>query len=248
VNERAAAAPAGTGGSALRVGLTLGGIVLAAIAIFALGVMEGSRVVDLAPRVPAPPSAPPTENTRALPASAPPAPTASVPPDKLTFYDRLSGVAPPAALPEAPQAARGPVPVTAPLAQEPTAPVVPAPAPAPALPKAAAAPARAVPAPIEVAVKVPQPAKTDAAAQIRKLVGKGKFSVQTAAVADRAAAAQTASLLRNNGFEAVTAMASVKGKIWYRIRVGSFPNRQAAAQAAGIFHAEYGLDAIPVEN
>ena len=69
-----------------------------------------------------------------------------------------------------------------------------------------------------------------------------------AAVSERAAAAETAALVKRNGFDAVTVMASVKGKIWYRVRVGSFPSKQAAAQAAGIFRSAYGLNAIPVEN
>ena len=69
-----------------------------------------------------------------------------------------------------------------------------------------------------------------------------------AAVSERAAAAETAALIKRNGFDAVTVMASVKGKILYRIRVGSFPSKQAAAQAAGIFRSAFGLNAIPVEN
>jgi cell division protein FtsN len=72
--------------------------------------------------------------------------------------------------------------------------------------------------------------------------------VQMAAVSERAAAAETAALIKRSGFDSVTVIASVKGKIWYRIRVGSFPNKQAATQAAGIFRSAFGLNAIPVES
>ncbi len=72
--------------------------------------------------------------------------------------------------------------------------------------------------------------------------------MQLAAVSERAAAAETAASIKRNGLEAVTVMASVKGRILYRIRVGSFPNRSAATQAAEIFRSSFGLNAIPVEN
>ena len=114
---------------------------------------------------------------------------------------------------------------------------------------AAAAPRKtAAAAATAAAAKTAAPPKPDPAAQIRKLTGKGRFAVQMAAVSDRAAAAETAALIKRNGFDAVTVMASVKGKILYRIRVGSFPNKRAAAQAAEIFRSAYGLNAIPVEN
>jgi DedD protein len=194
------------GTSAARVGLLLGGVVLAAVVIFGLGVMEGSRIAGLVPDVSAPPNALPTETIRPLPAAPATAP-APLNPDKLTFYDRLSGVAPPA-------------PVPLPAAQPPA----------------------------EAATVGTAPQKSDPAAQIRKLAGQGRFTVQVAAVNDRSAAAETAALVKRNGFEAATVAASVKGKTWYRIRVGHFPSRQAASQAAGIFRSAFGLDAIPAEQ
>lgn len=241
MNDSVTDAPGRPGASALRVGLALGAIVLGAVVIFGLGVMEGSRVAGLAPVVAAPPNALPTETLAPLP-SAPATPAAATPPDKLTFYDRLSGVAPAAPLallenqPPAPPASPG-APVQLPDAGQP------APATTGAVARAAAAPA-----PTEPAARTAPPSKTNPAAQIRKLTGKGRFTVQLAAVGDRSAAAQTAALIKRNGFESVTVMASVKGKIWYRIRVGSFPDKQAAARAAGIFRSAYGLNAIPAEN
>jgi cell division septation protein DedD len=92
------------------------------------------------------------------------------------------------------------------------------------------------------------PSNAGPAAQIRKLMGKGRFTVQIAAVSDRAAAAERTAMLKRNGFESVTVMASVKGRILYRIRVGSFPSKSVAARAAEKFHTGFGLSAIPVEN
>jgi len=231
----------------VRVGLTLGGIVLAAVVIFGLGVLEGSRVAERVPEVAAPPSALPTETLQTLP-SAPGTPATSLQPDKLTFYDRLSGVAPPRA-PVAPPEAQPPVQGLAPApsaaqgerARQPDAPSPPV--------TAVAAPRKtAAAATTATAAKMAVPSKSDPAAQIRKLAGKGRFSVQMAAVSERSAAAETAALVKRNGFDAVIVMASVKGKIYYRVRVGSFPNKPNAARAAEIFHSAFGLDAIPVEN
>lgn len=227
--------------SALRVGLTLGGIVLAAVVIFALGVMEGSRVAELTPAVAPPPSALPTENLTTQPV-APATPPASISPDRLTFYDRLSGVAPstPLALPDGKAPAEGFAPAASPSAANP-----PAPPPAPQAPAEAVSRKPAAGAP---AARAAAPPTADAAAQVRKLAGKGRFTVQLAAVSERAAAAETAALMKRNGFTTVTVKASIKGKTYYRIRFGSFPSKQAAAQAAGVFRSSFGLNAIPAEN
>jgi len=245
VSEPVTVAPAHPGTSAVRVGLKLGGIVLAAVVIFGLGVMEGSRVAERVPVVAAPPSALPTETLLPQPLAAV-APAVPVSPDKLTFYDRLSGVAPAplVALPDNQPRAPGVSPAAPPQSPATAArqPEVQPPA-----PTASAAPGKAAAVPaIKTAAKAP--AAADPAAQIRKLTGKGRFTVQMAAVKERATAAETAALIKRNGFDAVTVMASVKGQIWYRIRVGSFPSKQAATQAAGIFRSAFGLNAFPVES
>lgn len=242
MTDRVAETPGRPGTSALRVGLALGGIVLAAVVIFGLGVLEGSRVAERVPEFAAPPSALPTETLQPQPA-APPAPATALQPDKLTFYDRLSGIAPasPLALPEGQPPVQGTSPAPpaspGPRARQPEAPPPPA--------TAVAAPPKT---PAATTAKAPVPSNSDPAAQIRRLAGKGRFSVQMAAVSERAAAAETAALIKRHGFEAVTVMASVKGRILYRIRVGNFPSKTAAAQAAKIFHTAFGLNAIPVEN
>ena len=233
------------GDCAVRVGFSLGAIVLAAVVIFSLGVMVGSRVAELPPVDAAPPSALPTETLRPLPLESV-APTAPTPPDKLTFYDRLSGVAP-AAPPELPEG-QPPVQALTPAPKPEQAAPARQPDPLPLQATGAAAPNKVPPLAAKEAAPRAAPPKTDPAAQISKLSGKGRFTVQMAAVSDRTAAAETAALIKRNGFDAVTVMASVKGKILYRIRVGSFPSKQAAAQAAGIFHSAYGLNGIAVEN
>jgi DedD protein len=235
------------GTSALRVGLTLGGIVLSAVVVFGLGVMEGSRVAELAPVVAPPPSALPTENL-ATQTAAPPAPAPPIPADKLTFYDRLSGVAPstPVALPDGQAPAQG-------LASGPSAPPA-APGAQPESPQRAQAVTQRKPATpeataaVEPAARTTAPPTADPAAQIKKLIGKGRFTVQLAAVGERSAAAETAAQMKRHGFTTVTVMASVKGKTYYRLRVGTYPSKQAAAKAAGIFRSAYGLNAIPTEN
>lgn len=229
------------GASALRVGAVLGGIVLAAVVIFGLGVMVGKRVAESVPVAAAPPFALPTETLPTQPAGASVAAT-PIPAEKMTFYDRLSGVAP--AVPQALPALQPPQQALAPLAP----PEVPARLPDARTPPAPPAKVAAPAARTATAARPAAPAKTDPAAQIRKLAGKGRFAVQMAAVSERSDAEATARRIKGQGFDVVTVMASIKGKIWYRIRVGSFPTRQAAAQAAGIFRSAYGLNAITVEN
>jgi septal ring-binding cell division protein DamX len=221
-------APGRPENSMLRVGAALGGIVLAAVVIFGLGVMVGKRVAESGPAISPPPLALPTEAVPPVPA-APSAPAAAIPPESLTFYDRLSGVAPPPPLP-------------LPEGQPPPQ------AGAPAPPETAPPPPREAPAPQPQAAAPSPTAKADAEAQIRKLAGKGRYSVQVAAVNDRADAEETAARIKRQGFEVVTVRASVKGKVWYRVRVGSFPSQQAAAQAAGIFRSAYGYDAMVVHD
>jgi DedD protein len=223
------------------VGAALGGIVLAAVVVFGLGVMVGKRVAESLPPAASPPLALPTENLPPQPAPS----TAAVPPERLTFYDRLSGPAAPApvALPDtrrlSPSSAAAPEVSAASLPASMQA----SPSSA-ALPVGPAAPARERAA----AARPSGQAQHDAVERIKKLAGRGRFAVQVAAVNDRAAAEETAARLKRQGFEVLTAMASIKGKTWYRIRVGSFPSQQAATTAAGLFHSGYGFNAIVVHE
>ena len=225
----------------LRVGAVLAGIVLAAVLVFSLGVMTGKRITESAPDFPPAPAALPTAGIAPAPA-APATMPAPVPGENLTFYDRLSGAAPPppTALPvgEAPPQAAGPGAAGTPSAASPAyatstaaMPAVETTPPAPKLP--------------------PQTAKAgaeDTAARVRKLEGRGPYAVQVAAYTDRAAAAAAAARLKRQGFEVVTVTASSKGKTWHRLRVGSFPNREAAVKAAELLRTGLGMDASPVRE
>ena len=233
------------GASAPRVGATLAGIVLAAVVVFGLGVMVGKRVAESVPVAAAPPTALPTETLPIQPA----APATPIAPEKLTFYDRLSGVGPAAPQPEPPPVAHAPqqplataLPATG-ATSAPAAPASPAPAPGTA-PPASATPSARQPA----AKAAPPTAAPTPAAQIKKLAGKGHFAVQVGAVSERADAEAMAGRIKSQGFDAVIVMASIKGKVWYRIRAGSFPTRQSATLAASLFHSAYGFNAAAVEN
>lgn len=190
--------------SPLRVVAALGGLVLALVAAFGLGVSVGKRSAGTSPEFPAPPSALPTETLT----PQPPPPAAPIPAERLTFYDRLSG------------------------AKTPTA----------ALPEGQA------PAPASATEERASQAEQAAAARVRVLAGQGRFAVQVAAASDRAAADEATARLRRHGLDAMTVAATVKGRTWYRTRVGSFPSQQAAAQAAGILGTAFGYDAIPVSD
>lgn len=220
----------------MRVGAVLAVVLLAAVLVFGLGVMVGKRVTESAVPAAAPQAPPPS------PAVAAPAPRAAAPlaPEQLTFYDRLSGRTPPA-------------PVEIPPGQAPPQAGAAEPgAPSPSVPAAAAPPAappsRAAALPEPEAAPTPAPAAPSAAAdpvaRIRRLSGAGSYAVQVAAVNRRAAADETVARLRRQGFEVTTVTATVKGRTWYRVRVGPFPDQAAASVAAGIFRSALGLNAI----
>lgn len=231
-----------------RVGLVLGAVLLGAVAVFSLGVMYGSQLAELQ-------AGSPPASVAAAPAALPsppaaPVPSASIPADRLTFYDRLSGAAPspPPPLPEGQAPAASAASATGATA----AALTPVPEPPPARsgpePKAEVAATPKAPAAAKPAKPPAHSPAGDPAARIRKLAGKGTFSVQVAAVADRTAASETAARLKGHGLDVVMVLAVTKGKTWYRVRVGSFPSQKAATQAAGIFRAEFGLNAIPVRD
>ena len=147
----------------------------------------------------------------------------------LTFYDRLSGAAPPLPAIQPDDSAERP-------AGAPPAPATEKPLPRETAPSPAPPPAPAA------------PAGGNTGSRVRGLMGKGPYAVQVAALTDRQAAAAAAERLRAQGLPAATVTATSKGKTWYRLRVGSFPSREAAARAAGLMHAELGLDATPVRD
>lgn len=256
--------------SPLRVGALIGLVVVVAVAIFGLGVMVGERVAESVTPVAAPPPALPTEGLVPVPppsgTDAPGTPV-PIPPEKLTFYDRLSrkttggpleipvGQAPPSAavaLRPDPATAIAPHPAetAAVVSQAPK--IVPPGALRPAT--SGKTPSSAPPAPVKtVAPTSAPPPKTaspaDAAvAKIRKLLGKGRYQVQVAASQQRDAADDVAARFKKQGFDVVTTMAVVQGRTWYRVRVGNFPSRQAAVRAAGIFKSALDMGGVVVHE
>jgi DedD protein len=231
VSQAATAAQAGEAGP-LRVGAALAGVVLAAVILFSLGVMTGTRIAANAPAVPAATAA---AIDVPVPAVVPPASVlqATSPPTgpagTLTFYDRLSGAAPPLpAIQPDDSAERAASAAPAPPAEKP-------------LPHETAPPPARPPVPAA-------PVGGDTGARVRGLMAKGPYAVQVAALSDRQAATAAAERLKAQGLPAATIAVKSKGKTWYRLRVGSFPTREAADRAAGLLHAELGLDATPVRD
>jgi DedD protein len=215
------------------VGAALAGVVLAAVLLFSLGVMTGTRIAAHAPAAPATPApavAVPVPAVVAPPAALAPSTSApAAPAGTLTFYDRLSGVAPPLpAIPSDDSAERAAAAAHAPPAEKPLPRET---APPPTQPPIAAAPAGG-----------------DTVARVRALMAKGPYAVQVAALTDRRAATAAAERLKAHGLPAATVAATSKGKTWYRLRVGNFPSREAADRAAGLLNAELGLNATPVRD
>ncbi len=110
----------------------------------------------------------------------------------------------------------------------PQASVKPKPPPAkPRVPKPAATPK---PLPV-VKQKAPSKAKNGPQPKLtpKKVVQKGRFTIQIAALQDAKSAEKLVAALRKKGFRAYQIRAQVAGKgVWYRVRVGAFEDRGAA--------------------
>ncbi len=101
---------------------------------------------------------------------------------------------------------------------------------APAKSAPAAAPAaKAPPAPVAAAPAPPAPTATPAASPPAQGDAPAGFSVQLAAFADDKGANALANKLKKAGYQAYTEpLATSKGTLW-RVRVGPYPSREAAA-------------------
>lgn len=221
----------GSAASVRTVGMILAGVVLGAVAVFSLGVMVGQRVTESVPSFGEPPPSVPMETLVPPSARAPEkgAVGESAPPssgEKLTFFDTLSGekASSPPSLPKTPP----PKPATAP----------PKPAPAPA--------AKPVPAP--VASPAPAPAAkagaTSPAETVNALRGNGSWYVQVASTTSRQGANDLVTRLKKKGVKAVSTPVTLKGKQWYRVRVGTFPDRNSANQAQKILKQKMKIDGL----
>jgi len=206
------------------VAAVLAGLLAGAVLVFSLGVMVGRRAAEsvsgagaLVPE--------PVAETIAPPSTVP------VPPERMTFYDRLSGRPVPAAE-ELPTGPPPPAPAAEPPGGATVAPPSPA-APAPAPPRAAPA----------------APASADPVARLKGLLGRGPWVVQLAAVSQRDAAEELAARYRRMGFDVESSPVTSRGRSLHRVRVGSFPDRAAATRAAEIFRSDLGLPgSMPVKR
>jgi DedD protein len=233
-------AVAGTNASVRKVGTILAIVVMAAVVVFSLGVMVGKRVTGNVSVPSDPPSALPTENLRPRPPVEKASPGATQPvkktgrePEasgKLTFFDTLSGdkaAAPPALPKEPPAVKKAPLPAAKPAAPRAEPPKKPPPP-----------PKKAVPPPSK-------PAAGDPGVRVMSLTGKGDFAVQVASTTNSSWANELVRRLENNGVTARASAVTLKGKLWYRIRVGSFSDRENANKALKILK-EMGHDGMVV--
>jgi cell division protein FtsN len=106
------------------------------------------------------------------------------------------------------------------------------PAPKPAAPAPKPAPKAPVPpvAQPEPVTKRPAAPKAISKTQAEQVPASGYFAVQVASVQDLRSADKLVAELHNKGYNAYRVLSEVSGKgTWYRIRVGGFEDRSAAA-------------------
>jgi septal ring-binding cell division protein DamX len=209
----------GSAASVRRVGLILAGVVLGAVAVFSLGVMVGQRVTESVPSLGEPPPSVPMETL--VPPTAP-APEKKVAAegtapsgDKLTFFDTLSGEK---ASPP-PSLPKTPPPKSAPAAA-PTPAAKPAPAPA------------------------AKPAAASPAERVNALRSSGSWYVQVASTTSSQGANDLVARLKKKGVKAVSTPVTLKGKQWYRVRIGTFPDKNSANQARKILKQNMKIDGL----
>jgi DedD protein len=214
----------GSAASVRRVGLILAGVVLGAVAVFSLGVMVGQRVTESVPSLGEPPPSVPME-TLVPPAAPAPEKKAAAegtapPGDKLTFFDTLSGekASAPPSLPKTPP---------------------PKPAPPKSAPAAAPTPAaKSAPAPAA------KPAAASPAERVNALRGSGSWYVQVASTTSSQGANDLVARLKKKGVKAVSTPVTLKGKQWYRVRIGTFPDKNSANQARKILKQNMKIDGL----
>jgi septal ring-binding cell division protein DamX len=228
----------GMGGnaSARRVGALLAAVVATAVVVFSLGVMVGKRVTGTVPLITEPPATLPTETLvpppppdleppagerEKPPPEAPPAAKA-ISSEKLTFFDTLSADKPsPPTLPKEP-----PAKVKAP----------PRPAPPP--------PAAKVKQP-DKPPPVPSPPR-ELSQVIARLMGPGNYYVQVSSTTNRVWADDLVGKLKKKGIESTSTSVVLKGKKWYRIRIGTFADKGSARKAGALLKEKLKLDSMVV--
>jgi cell division septation protein DedD len=71
--------------------------------------------------------------------------------------------------------------------------------------------------------------------------GKGKYTIQVAAIPEYEKAEKTVKLLIEKGFDAYYYETTIKGKTYYRVRCGSYPTKEDAAKHTGEIEKKAGL-------
>jgi DedD protein len=73
----------------------------------------------------------------------------------------------------------------------------------------------------------------------------GNFTLQLSAYQDRAEADKFAAILRNKGYAPYVVEAALSGKgLWYRVRMGRFPSKEAASKYMDDFKRETSMNAM----
>jgi DedD protein len=178
----------------------------------------------------------------------------------LTFQEELTRKAPPPPVEPRPAPVQ-PAPVQVAAARDPVP--APAPAPAPEPVPAPAPPAAAQPAPVQISAEIggsrgPAPevptrsgelkdafARATQAAPPAEASSDGAFTLQLSASQSRDEADRFAARLRERGYAPYIISVDVAGKgTWHRVRMGSFPSRDAAQRYLADFKRETQLDAF----
>lgn len=220
----------GTASSPRQVTAILAAVVAAAVVVFSLGVMVGKRGTGDGAVQESPPAALPMDVPVQPPESVPETKTARVeepppagspkerplPSEKLTFFDSLSGDPPPAPVQKRP----------APKKKEPA-------------PRKPAEGGGTVAAPVKAA-------SASAADRIKRLMGPGIYHVQLSSTTNPSWAGALVERMKKKGITAKSTTVTIKGKLWYRIRVGTFADKDAARRAGDIFKAEMKIDTMVV--
>jgi DedD protein len=208
----------GMGGNASprRVGALLAAVVVTAVVVFSLGVMVGKRVTGTVPLITEPPATLPTETLVPPP-----------PPD----LEKPTGEReePPAAK----EIASEKLTFFDTLSADKPAP--------PSLPK-------------ESPAKVKEPAKPPPAPKssrepsqvIESLKGPGNYYVQVSSTTKRAWADDLVRKLKKKGISSTSTSVTLKGKKWYRIRIGTFADKGSARKAGAVLKEKMKLDTMVV--
>ena len=209
-----------------RVGVILAAVVFAAVVVFVLGVMVGKRGAGKVSVIEEPPASLPMEmpvSASELVSEPPPPAEKPLPSGKLTFFDSLSGD--PAAPPPKQSRSRGKKPERS--------------------EKRSSAGSGPEGKPTETA---PETGGSRPADRINSLLGSGNYYVQISSTTNGAWADDLVAKMKKKGITAKSTSVIIKGKKWYRIRVGTFADRDAAAKASGVFRKTMKIDNMVVSG